>query len=142
MNEDMSLLEETEKMVEDLFKYGSTNNKQLFDLLVNLKIIAESKVAGNLPKEEEFNTFFCQYLCTLAMNWLPSSPNISKERNERLIRDVEYKLNDCMQSARELNDSIVNGWDKKIQLEYLYKMEQTVFSSFQDLKIQIEFEKL
>jgi hypothetical protein len=137
----MSLLEETEKMVDDLFKYGSTNNKQLFDLLSNLKIIAESRVTEN-RLTEDFNIFFSQYLSTLAMNWLPSSPNISKERNERLIGDIECKLVDCMQSARELNDSIVNEWDKKIQLEYLFKMEQIVFSSFQDLKMRIEFEKL
>ena len=141
MNENMSLLEETEKMVEDLFNNGSTKNKQLFDLLTNLKIIAESGVAEDYS-EEDFNTFFCQFLCTLATKWVPSASNIAKERNERLIRDIEYKLVNCSQSALELSDSIVNGWDKKIQLEYLSTMKQTVFSSFEDLKIQIESEKL
>lgn len=137
----MSLLQQTETMVEKLFNNGSTNNKQLFDLLVNLKTIAELKDAES-NTEEDFNIFFCQYLCTLATQSNSSSFSIAKERNIRLIKDIEFKLVNCLKSAQELSESITNGWDKKIQLEYFSTMRQIIFSSFEDLKHQIESEKL
>lgn len=133
----MNLLDQTKELVEDLYRNGSTNNERLLDLLVNLKMIAESTEKD--PREgDDFRIFFSQYLTELATLFAPTNASEARGRKELLIMDINNKLVECKEASLKLHDSIINGWEKKIQMEYFSGCEAATTCSLMDLRNRIE----
>jgi hypothetical protein len=105
----MSLLVDTKKLTEQLFRNGSTNNEQLQLLLWHLKEITELSNEQLAISEGSFPVFFMSYLTELANSYRPTNES-----------QFPHKLLALYSSADEMRVNIAGVIDE-------FKMKMKVY---------------
>ncbi len=140
----MSLLEDTKRLTEQLFRNGSTNNEQLQLLLWHLKEITELSNEELAIPEGSFSVFFMSYLTALANSHRPTNAS-----------QFSHKLLSIHNSVDEMRVSIHGAIDEFLmeakfhelneedKAELLHKCFQKIKMTSMDtsLKVQDEMEK-
>lgn len=124
----MSILDDTKRLTEQLFRNGSTNNEQLQLLLWHLKEITElSNEELSIP-EGSFPVFFMSYLTELANSHRPTNAS-----------QFPYKLLSIHNSLDEMRVNIHGAMDEFLMNTKVYELDeddktQLLHKCFQQIK--------
>ena len=125
----MSLLVDTKKLTEQLFRNGSTNNEQLQLLLWHLKEITELSNEQLAISEGSFPVFFMSYLTELANSYRPTNES-----------QFPHKLLALYSSADEMRVNIHEAMEVFLMKTKVHELNeedktQLLHECFQEIKL-------